>query len=145
MHDSQNQTTNVVSDYYDNYADTQKEVLAIKVLKTRNILFTLAAIFFASDLLALLIANAVTGYTILMALVLPVILIGLAFLSLKEPLSAMIIATVLIAALWVYIIYLSGVRGAVMGWLIKAVIIYFIIAGFQQAAEAHRIKKELKV
>ena len=34
---------------------------------------------------------------------------------------------------------------AISGWLGKTIVIYLLIAGFQSAREAIRIKKELKV
>src|SRR5688572_25532296 len=122
------QSENVVSDYYENYTATQKELLDIMRRKTRKTLFTIAAIIFASDFLGLSMLNAVDITTILVIAVVPLILAGLGFLSLKEPLLAIIIATLLILSIWIYTIVLTGARAAIMGWLIKAVIIYFIIA-----------------
>jgi len=134
-----------VSGLYENYSDTQKEVMAIEIRKTRNVLFTLAAIIFASDLLGLLLVNDVSLQTLLVILVVPAIYFGLAFLATKEPLTAIIIGAVIILGVWIYMIALLGAKGAVMGWLVKAAIIYFLIAGLQHAKEATRIKKELRV
>jgi hypothetical protein len=139
-----NQSQNIVSDYYEGYTDTQKELLAIQIRKTRNILFTLAIIIFASDLIGLLAANAVIFETLLIIAVIPLLLVGLAFLALKEPLLAIIIAALLIVSIWIYNIVMTGGVAAITGWLIKALIVYFIIAGFQNALEAMRIRKELK-
>jgi hypothetical protein len=139
------QPDNSVSGYYENYSDTQKEVLAIEIRKTRNTLFTIAAIVLASDLLGLAVLNAFVLEAILIILIVPAILIGLGFLALKEPLTAIIIAAVIIIGVWVYTIITVGGRAAIMGWLVKAIIIYFLIAGFQHAKEAMRIKKELGV
>lgn len=83
--------------------------------------------------------------TILIIAVIPAALTGLAFLANKEPLTAMIIAAVIIVGLWVYSIVITGGKAAIMGWLIKAVIVYLILAGFQHAREAARIKKELQI
>ncbi len=129
---------------FDNYQETQKELLFIYTRKVRNKLFAAAAVIFLSDLIGLAVARAVLPATILVILVVPVLFIGLAFLSLKEPLTAMIIAALLIAAVWVYTIIITGGRAAIQGWLVKALLIYLIIAGFQSAVEANRIKKELK-
>lgn len=139
------QPGNVFSEYYDNYAETQKEVLAIEIRKTRNTLFILAAIAFAGDMLALLIADMVVLETILRILVIPVVLTGLAFLATREPLTAMIIAAVIIVGIWIYSIIVTGGMAAITGWLIKAVIVYLIFSGFQHAMEAMRIRKELNV
>ena len=71
-------------------------------------------------------------------------LVGLAFLALKEPLLAMIVAAVIILGIWIYAIVLTDGSAAITGWLIKAVIIYYIIAGFRRAMEANKIRKELR-
>ena len=139
------QPDNSVSGYYENYSETQKEVLAIELRKTRNTLFTLAAIVFAGDLISLLIADAVYLQTILIILVVPAILIGLAFLAGKEPMTAIVIAAVIIIGLWVYSIIITGGYSAVSGWIVKAIIVYLLIAGYQHAKEAIRIKKELGI
>jgi FtsH-binding integral membrane protein len=139
------QPDNSVSGYYENYNDTQTEILAIELRKAKNTLFTLSAIIFAGDLISLLVLNAVNVQTILIILVVPVLLIGLAFLAKKEPLTAIIIAAVVIIGLWIYSIVITRGQSAIMGWLIKAVIIYFLIAGYQHAREATRIKKELSI
>jgi hypothetical protein len=135
---------NVVAGLYDNYHETQKEILAIEIRKTRNKLITVAVVIFAFDLLALMVADALMLQTFIWILIIPALIIGLAFFALKEPLAAMIIAAAIIVGLWIYSIVLTGGLAAVSGWLGKAVIIYLLIAGFQNAREATRIKKELK-
>jgi hypothetical protein len=135
---------NIVSEQYDNYTDTQKEVFAIEIRKTRNKLISIAIVIFVFDLLALLIGNALSLQTFLGILVIPVIISGLALLAVKEPLVAMIIASVIIVGIWAYTIIVIGGSAVVSGWIGKAIIIYLIIAGFQHAVEATRIKKELK-
>lgn len=133
---------NVVSDLFDDYSETQKEILALEIRKTRNKLLAVAALIFFFDLFALLLANALTVQTLLWILVVPAVIGALAFLALKEPLAAMIIASVLIVGLWVYVIIITGGLAAITGWVAKAIIIYLLIAGFQHAREAARIKRE---
>lgn len=135
---------NVVAGLYDNYHETQKEILTIEISKTRNKLITIAVVIFVFDLIALTMVNAVSLQTMIWVLVLPAIIIGLAFFAIKEPLAAMIIAALLIVGLWGYSIILTGGLAAINGWLGKAIIIYLLFAGFQNATEATRIKKELK-
>ena len=136
---------NSVSGYYENYSETQKEVLAIELRKTRNTLFILAVIIFAGDILGLLMVNAIFLQAVLISLIVPAIMAGLAFLAGKEPMTAIVIAAVIIIGLWVYLMVISGGYSAVTGWIIKAIIIYFLIAGYQHAKEATRIKKELGI
>ena len=144
MNDNRNES-NVVSEQYDNYKEVQKEILSIEIRKTRNKLISIAIVIFAFDLLVLLMANLATAKTLLIILIVPAIITGLAFLSVKEPMTAMIIAAVLIIGLWVYMIILSGGKAAVSGWIGKAIIVYLLLAGFQNAREAAKIKGELRL
>jgi hypothetical protein len=145
MQDNIDYTDSSVSGVYENYTDTQIEIMQIEIRKTRNVLFTLAAIILVSDIIGLAAADAFSLPAFIIILIIPLLLSGMAFLSLKEPLIAMIVAAVIIAGIWIYTIIITGGRAAIMGWLIKAVIIYFIIAGFRHAAEASKIKRELKL
>ncbi|MEO8405861.1 MAG: hypothetical protein ABI480_14740 [Chitinophagaceae bacterium] len=145
-HEPANSNTDegIVADYYENYQDTQKEIMNMQLKKLRNVLFTMGLIVFLGDLLGLLMMNAVDLYTLLSIIIIPALVTGMAFLSAKQPLLSIIIATVLIVGIWVYTIVILGATAAIMGWLLKALLIYFMIAGFQNALEAMRIKKELK-
>jgi hypothetical protein len=138
-------TGSSVSEVYDNYTDTQKEIMQIEIRKTRNVLFTLAAIILASDIISLAIVNAFSLQAFIIILIIPSLLTVMAFLSLKEPLIAMIVAAIVIASIWAYTIIITNGKAALTGWLVKAIIIYFIIAGFRHAAEANKIKRELKL
>ncbi len=142
--ENQKEEENIVSALYDGYQDTQKEILEIEIRKTKTKLFTIAAVVFGFDLLALLAVNLVTADTLLYIAIVPAIMVGLAFLAMKEPMLAMIIAALIIVGIWIYIIAMTGSQAALTGWLGKAILVYLLIAGFQNAREAQRIKKELK-
>jgi hypothetical protein len=134
-----------VSGYYENYNETQKEVLSIEIHKTRNNLFIAAAILLVSGFLGLAMLSAFNLITVLAVSAIPVILTGLGFLANKEPLTAIIIAAVVFFGEWIYTIAITGGRGAIMGWLVRAIVIYLLIAGLQHAREAMRIKRELGI
>jgi hypothetical protein len=138
------QEENVVSDLFDNYQETQKEILDIEIKKVRNKLFTLAIIFFISDLLQLIASDLVNPTTILVIAVIPLLFVGLGFLAIKEPLLAMVLCAVIIGGIWIYVAVVTGGRAALSGLLVKGMVVYLVIAGFQSANEAHKIKKELK-
>ena len=135
---------NVVSGLYENYFETQKEILTIETRKTRNKLIYVATTIFVFDFLAVMIVNAFILQTLLWISVVPLIILALAFFALKEPMAAMIVASLLIAGIWVYSIIITGGLAAISGWIGKAIIIYLLIAGFQSAREATKIKGELK-
>jgi hypothetical protein len=130
-------------DIFDSYHETQKELYWMEILKVRRKLLTIAILMFAIDLLNLLINDMLTFQLFLWVLLVPVIIAALAFLAMKEPMAAMILASLIILALWIYAIVLAGGIGLVSGLLVKAVIVYLLIAGFQSAREAHRLKREI--
>jgi hypothetical protein len=128
----------------DSYSETQREILAIETRKTRKKLFIIAFVILLSDLLALLMANAVNPATLIFIAVVPLIFVGLAFLAMKEPLLAMILGAAIIIALWVITYVQLGNRSLISGILVKAVLITLFISGFQNAIEANRVRKEMK-
>ena len=128
---------------FDSYHDTQREILAIELRKTKNKLLTIALVLFIGDLLAIMLLNVMSFSVLLSIIIIPAVIAGLAFLALKEPLAAMIIATLIIGGIWIYIIVLTEGTGAFTGIIVKIIVIYLAIAGFQSAREAHRIKKEI--
>lgn len=132
-----------IGEYYDNYKQTQLDLISVYSKKTRNSIFTVAGLWLASELLGLAIANAFTGRLILSVLLVPAVLIAVAFLALKQPFVAIIIAALVFTGVWALTIVVYGGVGAISGILIKAIIIYFLIAGFQNAREVNRITKEI--
>jgi hypothetical protein len=139
----ENKDENVVSDIFDDYNDTQRELLNIETKKVRSKLFTIAAIFFGSVLLSLAISNIPVSDALIDVLIIPGGLVGLGFLANKEPLAAISIAAVIVIGLWVLQIVLLGGEHILRGLLVKGIIIYLLIAGFQSAKEAHKIRREL--
>jgi hypothetical protein len=107
--------------------------------------FIAAAVLLVSGFLGLAMLSAFNVVTIIAVSVIPLILAGLGFLANKEPLTAIIIAATVFLGEWIYTIAITGGRGAIMGWLVRAIVIYMLIAGLQHAKEAMRIKKELGV
>jgi hypothetical protein len=132
------------ADIMDSYSETQREILAIETRKTRNKLFIIAMVILLSDLLALLMANAVNATTLIFIAVVPLIFVGLAFLAMKEPVLGMILGAAVIVALWVITYVQFGNRSLISGILVKAVLVALFISGFQNAMEANRVRKEMR-
>lgn len=130
-------------DIFDNYNEINRDTYLTETRRVKSRLLSIAVILFLSDVFGLLISDMLTFQLLLWSLFIPCIIASLAFLGVKEPLAAMIIATVIIAALWIYIIAVLGARGAVAGFLVKIIVIYLLISGFKSAKEAQRAKKEL--
>ena len=134
----------IVSGYYDTYKQTQAEIFAAECRRVRNSIFWIAGLLFGSDMLGLAIANLITGETVLYTLLFPAIFIGLAFLALKQPMLAAILAIVLFAGIIILSIVVFGGIGAIRGILIKAIIIYFLLAAIQSARIAEQAKKDMQ-
>lgn len=141
MQDSPNMETGN-TDLFGNNEEDKKELYAFQVKKVRNKLLTVAAVIFFFDLLALLMADLLTPETLAISAVVPAIVVGLAFLGLKEPILAVVIASVIIIGIWVYIVVMTDISMAIQGFLAKILVITLLLTAFQNAKEARRIDKE---
>jgi hypothetical protein len=128
---------------FDSFEEVNKFTYYAELKKVRSRLLTIALLLFLSDLLGMLVSDLLTVQLLLWSLIIPAIIASLAFLAFKEPLAAMIIATVIIAALWIYIVAMTGARGPIAGFLVKAIVIYLLATGISSAKNAQRLKKEL--
>lgn len=130
------------TDLFGNNEEDQKALYAFHVKKVRNKLLTVAAVIFFFDLLALLIGDLLTPETLAISAVVPAIIVGMAFLALKEPILAVVIASVIIIGIWIYVIVMTDITMAIQGWLAKILVITMLLSAFQNAKEARRIDKE---
>lgn len=137
------QNQDVVSEVYDNYKETRAEILKIEIKKVRNSIFWISGVFLISSFLGLAVANTFTAQTILYSLALPLLFTGLGFLSTKQPLLAILLAALVFIGYIILEFTVIGGRAAVSGWIVKAAIVYFLIAGFQSSREAERARKEM--
>ena len=136
-------STDIVSGYYDDYKQTQKEIFRMEAIKVRNSIFWIAALLFGSSLLGLAMANIVNEETILYAIIDPAIFVAFGFLAIRQPMIAIILAFLLFAAIIIITINTHGSRAAISGLIVKAIIIYFLFAGFQSAKTAEQARKEM--
>jgi hypothetical protein len=136
-----------VADYYDSYQETQLEIFQIECRKTKKKLFTIAAVIFFFDFISLAMINYITINAFLLIAIVPVIFILLGLLSNKEPLAAMVLGIFVMLILYGLLIYRFGaaVFASAIFLLRTGLFVYLLIAGFQSAREAQRLKKELKL
>ena len=134
----------IVSGYYDGYKQTQAEIFAADSKRVRNSILWVAGLLFGSDMLGLAIADLINVETVLYSLLFPVIFIALAFLALKQPMLATILAILLFAGIIILSIVAFGGVGAIRGIIIKAIIIYFLLAAVQSARTAEQAKKDMQ-
>lgn len=130
-------------DIFDSYNEVNQHTYEMERKRVRSRLLTIAVILFLSDLLGLLMADILSITLLIWALVIPAAIGGLAMLAWKEPMSAVVIAMVIIGGVWLYIISVSGGAGAVSGLLVKALVVYLLISAYQSAREAQRARRAL--
>lgn len=136
--------TDIVSEHYDTYKEVQQDILETETRKTRNAILIVAALLFGSDLLALLMANAVSGTNLLYILIVPVIFATIGIFALKQPLAAIITAIVLYVSLWAFNVYIYGGAQILSGLIMKAIAVTFLLMGLNHAREAVKARKNLK-
>lgn len=111
--------------------------------KTMRALFIIGAIFLIGDLLVLSTASSLNESTIAYALVVPLMYAGLGFLAKSKPFAGVVLAAILFVLVIGFSVYAVGAKATVSGFLIKTLIIYFIINGFKHARDAEDAKKKL--
>ena len=128
---------------FDKDIDTLREIFVIESRKTRNKLLTAAIVIAGFDMIAYARADLLNLENLFWIVLVPVILVALAFLALKEPMVAILLAMGILAAIWIIIAVTSGLASLLSGWLAKSILIYLLLAGLQNAREAARVKKEM--
>ncbi|HEV7780774.1 MAG TPA: hypothetical protein VGO58_05890 [Chitinophagaceae bacterium] len=144
MEESQiHEDSDIVSGIYDGYKDTQREILAIETRKASYKLFTIAVVLLIFNIIAVGIAGIPLSYVLFQVLLFPLIFGVMGLLAFKEPLLAIILGMLVMFGYWIYIAAVFDTRTLLQGWIGKAIIIYLLLAGLQNAREAHRIRREL--
>lgn len=135
----------VIANDLDLYRQTQREILAIETRKTRKLLFIIAAILLASNLLILLKLRDPIEDVITDLLIIPAIIAAFGFMAFKEPLVAAILAMLVLFGVWIYNYTILGMVAIIQGWLVKIIVLTLLIACIQHARLANKIKRELKL
>jgi hypothetical protein len=130
---------------YEGYKETQIEVLAIHHKKLRNNFFIIGLVFLAVDMIGMAVSNHVATTVILASLLMPILYAGLAFLSLKQAMMAVIIAIVLFALALILQVLVNGAGALLSGWLFKAVLVYLHISAYRYANDIRTTEKEINL
>jgi hypothetical protein len=138
-----NESQDVVSDYLEGYQQLELQSAENNLKKTRNAIFAIAALVLVGNLIIMGAGEGFTTIGITVALVVTAIFVGLAFLTKKMPLTAIIIALVLFVGLWILDIVVVGAEYLFKGLLVRGIIIYFLVTGIKYARETERIRKEM--
>jgi hypothetical protein len=118
-----------------------------KVMKAN---FIIGGIFFLGDLLSFSAARLSVESTFVYIIIVPIIFFGLGLLAKSQPMISIFLAAVFfvgIIALGFFAMFtttmITGAKPTISGWLIKAIIIYFLLNGINHAKEAEKIRKRL--
>jgi len=76
-------------------------------------------------------------------LIVVAIYVGLAFLTRKAPMTAVIIALVLFIAIWILNIALAGAEYIFRGIIVKGLIIFYLVKGIGYAKDAEELRKRI--
>jgi hypothetical protein len=136
------QEENVISGYYEDFKQTQAEIFSMEGKKVRKCLFWVAGLLFGSDLLAYLMLDYYSLDLILASMIVPAIFIGLGFLAQKQPMLASVLAMIVFAGIIILTLVVYGRVGAITGLIVKAFIIYFLIASYQSAKVAEQARRD---
>jgi len=140
---NQQQDQNVVSDYYQGYQQLELQSAETQIKKARNAIIAIAILIIIGNLIVMAASNSFTTTGIIVMLGIAAVFTGLAFLTKRQPLTAIIIALVLFIALWVSDIVIAGVENIYKGIVVRVIILYFLIKGIKHAREAERLRKEM--
>jgi hypothetical protein len=135
----------VVANDLDLYRERQKAILDFETKKTSRMLFTIAAVALASNLLTLLIVRVPINEVIIDLLAVPVVVALFGGMALKEPLVGAILTMLLFFGVWIYNYTVIGQKSITQGWLIKFVVLALLIGCIRHARIANKIKRELKL
>lgn len=139
----QQQEQNVISDYYHGYQKLELQSAETQIKKARNAIIAIAILIIIGNLIVMAASDSFTTTGIIIMLGIAAVFTGLAFLTKRQPLTAIIIALVLFIALWVSDIVLAGIENIYKGIIVRVIILYFLIKGIKHAREAERIRKEI--
>jgi len=143
LYDAGNPEDAVFGDPYFN--DIQKDIWDTESKKTRNSIFIIGGILLLSDLIALSMAHSLDSSTFIYVLIVPLIYAGVGFFALTKPMVAIVIAISIFVGIVLMNLYLMGARSILSGFLIKAVVIFFMISGFRHARDAESARNNLKI
>lgn len=134
---------NVISDYYSGYQELELQSAQSQIKKARNALFAVAGLTLVANLIVLGSTDELGGAPLAIAIFISLVFAGLALLTAKAPMVAIIIGLLLFIGLWVLDIIVLGPEYIVRGIIFKAAVIYFLATGIKHAKEAERLKKEI--
>jgi hypothetical protein len=135
---------NIVSEYYDDYKETQNYIFKTEGRKSRKMIFIVAIVLFTGDMLGLAMASAISVQLVLASLLFPVIFLGLGFFAPRHPMMAIIISIIIFAIILILSFLVMGSASIISGLIVKAIIIFCLISGFNSAREAQRARAEIQ-
>jgi hypothetical protein len=135
---------NIISEYYEGYQQTQAEIFERETKRVRRSVIIIGILLFASDFLGLAVSDSITSTALLYIFIIPAVLVAIAMIFIRQPMLSAILATLIFLGIIILSIIAFGGLGAISGILVKAIIIYLLLAAFQSARTAEKAKKEMQ-
>jgi hypothetical protein len=129
-----NEESHPISDFYEGVKDMEKRSYEYAIRKGRTTLFVIAGLLLVSELVGAMAANIPIDATILAIVAVEAgIFVALGFWTKSKPFSAILIGLIVFIGFWIIAIVISGITGAILGILIRAVIVYNLITTLKPA------------
>ena len=109
----------VIADYYEGVQQLELDSAEARIKKARNAIFAIAILQLLSEMIGMSMANTFTLSAMLVSLGIAAIFVGLALLTKKQPLTAILIALFLFLGLWTFAIIVVGTEQIYRGILVR--------------------------
>lgn len=135
--------TSLFADSYDK--EVYLDNLTYSRGRTMKAIFMIAAIFLISDLIGSFSAGSnFSNSLFIYIIVFPVIFLGLGFLAKKNPMLSIIIAMILFTGILTINVIAYGGSSLFKGIIMKAVIVFLLLSGFNHARDANTARENLE-
>jgi hypothetical protein len=137
-----NQSDDVISDYYDGVKKLEMEGYETGIKKARNALFITAGIVGVSEIITLAIADLGFPPFVIAVIAAEVgVFIGLALWTKTKPYTAIVVGLIVFIVMWIASIALVGGQAIYKGILVKAIIISVLVNALKPAKAWEDLKK----
>jgi hypothetical protein len=133
-----------LSEYFDGVKKLEMEGYQSGIKKARNALFVTGGLIFLAEMLqGSQLPGGMTPLIIGIATFEAAIFVGLGFWTRTKPYGAIIIGLILFVLMWIGGVIVMGGEAIYRGILVKAIIIYFLVAALKPAKAWEDAKKTL--
>jgi hypothetical protein len=143
--DKNESESSIISEQYDHHKELAEEMMKSDSKKTGLLLFITAFIILGIDLWAVFSLEVPIAMVWMSLFLVPVGLIGLGLLAIKEPMVAVVIAALLVGVFWIFNLFPLSPIVIVSGLIPKGVVIIVLFGAFMFANFAMKEKRDLSL